>query len=242
MTIDLKKIFSIFLYFLPFFIFALGYFIPLLIFSKKTIEVPNIVGKSVSEGLLILADKKLDLRLLRTQEEANIPEGTIIYQTPQEKSLIKQNQHIFIAVSTKPKTQVTPNFEAYSKEKIIEWCNKYGKVANIYWLNSNQPRGKLIAQSPAKEEAFEEQNLRIYMSNGQSKICLMPDFKNRFINEVKEFLNKHNIAYEVICKNESVEQSKNNFLIEDQHPKPGAIVDLSRKLFVQLYASSLRVA
>lgn len=210
----------------------------MLIFNKKEITVPNIVGKNVSEGLLILAKKKLDLRLLRTQEESNIPEGTIVYQTPQENNVIRPSQHIFIIVSQKPKTLHAPDFSSYTKEQIIEWCNKHGKTLKIHNISYNKPKGKVIGQCPYKDEPFEQLNLTIYISNESCKINIMPNFKGLSIKEAEEFLSKNNISYEIINKNSLEDNSNQVSIIGDQRPEFGAVIDLSKKLFVQLYAST----
>jgi len=222
-----------YLWLTPFLSFALGYSIMHHMFRAPAITTPHLVGKHVHEILPLVTQHKLNLRLIDQKEEATIPEGIILNQTPQTGTLIKQNQHLFIVTTKKPTVMKAPHCIGNTIDQLTHQLHTIGISPRIYYLPHPYPEKMCFAQSPQTQEPLEKNRLIIYISSGNNKPIIWPDFTGLPLNEVIEFLEKYAIQPHII---NDAPHSHAEYHVKDQRPFAGTLLTLDEKkpLSVQL--------
>lgn len=224
-----------FLWIFPFLFFALGYFVLYFLFQKNEIVTPNIIGKDLYSAIKLLAENRLSFKLLREQEDMDLPEGIILDQIPKAGQKIKSTQNILITVSKKPAPLLAPEFLGQKQEEIVKKSTKLGIQTKSFWVKSFYPTNTCIAQSPCSGQRVNEKKMIVLLSGGQENLYIVPDFKGQKISQLQDLFKKENVNFEVFHLH-SVEN--NHICLEcrvvDQKPISGSIIDLSKKLFIQL--------
>ena len=90
---------------LPFLFFFIGYQTLNIIFHRSHLKTPALVGVSLFSALQKLATLNLNARILSCKEDAILPEGTVISQTPSATSFVRPQQTVFLIVSSQPITE-----------------------------------------------------------------------------------------------------------------------------------------
>ncbi len=234
MKINIKSFFQNYiLWTVPFLSFIFGYYILHCFLQKKAINAPNLIGKNLQEGMLILSKQGLNIRLLREQENTDLDVGTILDQTPKPTIKIKPNQHIFVTISTKPKTNSAPDFSGQKHADVIQKSIKQGIHTKTFWLKSTYPKNFCLAQYPQTGQQLTQQKLIAYFSEGKNSLFIFPNLKDCLLKDVKPFLQKVGVSVDIVCQKKG-SLPRGQTKIVDQKPMAGSIVDLSKKLYVQL--------
>lgn len=223
---------------LPFICFIGTYLALSIIFTAPTLTTPSLIGKQLPEAFTILSNHNLNPRILREQVDEDVPAGTILGQTPYAGQKIKQHQQIFITVSKKADKLVAPDMVGKLFEQIEEQLKTSGIQHKIYHLSSKKPTGTIIAQIPEAGIPLEQNNIILYVSLGNKKQVICPEFHNRPVQEVIQFLATYNIKPELyhtyvmreghICK---------DCKVIAQQPLAGSILDLEKGVAIQLKVS-----
>ncbi|MBD3272995.1 PASTA domain-containing protein [Candidatus Dependentiae bacterium] len=231
LKMNMKKLF----WTLPFLSFILGYYLFLYFFPKSEFIVPNITGKNLQESIRIISNKNLNLHLLKEFEDSDLPEGIILSQSPLAGQKIKKNQNIFITVSKKPKSLNIPNFLNKKQKKINKEVAKLSIKPNYYWVNSFYPTDICIGQYPQPNKSLDDKKLVIYFSSGNLNYFIVPNLEGCNLQKIYDYLDEDKIILEVFYKNRILEDRRNKkYYVTDQKPMAGSIVDLSKKLYVQV--------
>ncbi len=200
------------------------------------IETPSLVGKNINESFVILSAHNLNPRLLGQNEEPELPEGTILRQTPYPKQKIKSHQSIFLVVSKKPPTKQAPHCVNKSVDEINHLIPKTIRI-DSHQVPSTYPINRCFAQFPAPSEALDNNQLTLYISAGNNKPIIWPDFTHKEIQEVTNFLQKYQIKPHVI----HYHPPKPNHVcktchIIEQRPLAGSLISLdnTKNISVQL--------
>ncbi|MDR3646066.1 MAG: PASTA domain-containing protein [Candidatus Babeliales bacterium] len=224
-----------FLWTLPFISFLLGYFLINQLFNtKKEIEVPNLVGTSIIEATKILSDAHLNIRILSQKEEPDLIPGTIISQNPVNQK-VKQNQTIYLVVAKKPDFYKVPNFMGKKLDDIQPIVAKENIKLKIYYEQSILPENYCITQFPAPNTNLEEKKILLYISSGNNKEIVFPNFKGKELKSVINLLKLNNLQIKLVMKNPNEEyNSSKDYIIIDQRPFAGSLIKLNPNLNVQL--------
>jgi beta-lactam-binding protein with PASTA domain len=198
---------------------------------------PSIVGKSIQEAVAIASSHNLNLRLLEEKEDACLPAGTIISQTPQAGHSIKPYQSLFVLISKKPSRINAPQCVQKKYSEIASLLKAQNIRAKIYTLPSIYPKGLCFAQIPYPQEPIEDTILTLYVSEGNNKPIIWPDFKQLQVCEVINFLRTHGIEATVIHEySTQLNHTCTNCKVTDQRPLPGSLImiDPQKPCAVQL--------
>lgn len=223
-----------FLWLLPFSSFLFGYLFIASFLQKRIVVTPCLIGKSIKDSTKSVCDYGLNLRLLREQEDFDLPEGIVLSQIPKPHQKIRPNQHIFITVSKRPHQLCAISIVGKKEDETNEAGKQSGIIVKTYRVPSIYPKGTCVAQSPQEGQEVVRKRLIAYLSSGKSNMAIFPNLKGRPAEEVKEFLSGEGVSVEeVICK--LCNKNQNGLLmVLDQKPMAGSIVDMSKPLFVQL--------
>ncbi len=229
-----------YLWALPFFSFLAGYLIIQRFSSIDLLEAPALVGRQLQNAVVELSEKNLNIRLITQKEDPDLPEGTILSQTPISGQKIKPHQALHVVISKKPEKRAAPQLINKSIERIEKELDKVGIRNKSYRLPSNRPTGSCIAQLPTAGTLLQENKITTYISCENKKTVLMPNFKGKSVPEAMDFLQKHNVKTDImhISNTDKSHICDHNCIINDQRPLAGALVTLKdeKPLLVQLQA------
>ncbi|MCK4499110.1 PASTA domain-containing protein [Candidatus Babeliales bacterium] len=225
----------------PFFLFLFGYYGAQHFVRKREVAAPHVVGKSVKQALLSVSNCGLNLRFLREQVDSDLPEGTILEQVPKHGDMVRLNQHVFVTVSKCQPPIKSPLVLGFTHEVITAESKKLGIQSKMCWLESYHPKNLCFAQSPGLGQSLEKRQLLAYLSLGHCKLFTFPDLKEQSLFQVREFLEKEGVTVDVFHPDKiAADHSCDKCIVYDQKPMAGAIVDMAKRLYVQLAVKESR--
>lgn len=224
---------SSFLWVIPFVSFLVGYYALSFFYAIPELETPCVVGKPLNKAIAILSDNNLNARLLAEKEDPDLPDYTIVSQTPREYAKIKAHQSVFLVVTRQPDKPKSPHLLGESIDTIRKKIASSALRCTYHYLESIYPKGQCIAQFPAPHEPLEDGSLLCYISKEPKKMVIWPDFRGKSIEIVQAFLQEKGLTAEI----NTDKKKRPDGIISDQRPLPGSIVTLDSDKIppIQLY-------
>lgn len=225
--------------FLPFFAFAIGYYAVSFIFKSKTITAPALVGKPIDKAVTLLSDHNLNVRIVGTKSDTDLPEGTIVSQTPTAGLKIKENQTMYVVVAKKPAALLSPDLKGKTLSAAHHIAQDLCITLKSHAIPCDSSPDNCIAQFPAAGQELENNNLIVYISTSSSKPVIMPQCKDMLVTEVVSFLQLHGITPTILHTHSellSAHHQCTSCKVIDQRPLAGSLVTTSpeKPLTVQL--------
>lgn len=209
------------------------------LFHTSEFPTPSVVGKHIHEAFAILSTHNLNARLLEEKEDPYLPAGTVMSQSPQAGQKIKPYQSLFMLLSKKPSYINAPHCLNKTNADIHTLLQKNSLRAKIYKLPSIYPQGVCFAQIPLPQEPIDNTMLTLYISDGNTKPILWPNFIGRSVVEVTNFLHTHAIEATVIHERSYPSpHTCATCTVTDQRPLAGSLITLDpqKPCVVQLQA------
>lgn len=225
------------IWFLPFFAFALGYYALSFIFKSKTINTPALMGKSINKAITILSDQNLNIRIVGTKPDADLPEGTIISQTPTAGSKIKENQTMYVVIAKKPAAIIAPDLKNKTIISAQKIAQDLGITIKHHSIPSEAPKDHCIAQLPSAGNELENNTMTVYVSTTENKPVIMPSFKNLPVEQVLSFLQLHGITPATLHTRQELLSSNHQCtqcIVIDQRPMAGSIVHINTEKLITI--------
>jgi beta-lactam-binding protein with PASTA domain len=224
-----------FLWSLPFFCFLAGYYLTDYLLYVPSIETPGLIGKNINYAIILLSGHNLNLRIIQEKEDNDLPEGTIIHQSPSAGQKVKANQTIFCVTSHQAQTKTAPNLINLPLESITERLKKERIRTKAYLIPCNHKEGICIAQFPSAQEPLHQRSIITYISAGNKKPVLFPNLQGNEIGQVEEFLMLYGIKPLIFHASPIDKQHHcKTCRVIEQKPLPGSIIDMSKPLHVQV--------
>jgi beta-lactam-binding protein with PASTA domain len=224
-----------FLWLLPFFFFLLGYLSLRFFFTIDSFSMPQLIGLQVHDAVKLLSPYSLTMRIIEEKETTEVPEGTILSQLPLEGQKIKTHQSVRIIVSQKTAAATAPLLTGLSESAAIKKAQEKELDIKLYKLYHAEPTDICIAQLPAANLPLSSRKIIAYISAGSLPYRLMPNCKNRPVEEVTSLLRNYAIEPQIFHGYELEENhSCQNCYVVDQRPFAGTLVDISSPFKVQL--------
>lgn len=225
-----------FLWLVPFLSFTLGYLTMQNLLHVPETTTPYLVGKQVHTILPLITQHNLNIRLIDEKEEADLPEGIILNQTPAAGTRIKQNQPLFIVTTKKPVTARAPQCMGKQSDELRSQLQEEGIQPRMYHVPHPYPENICFAQSPHQNEPLEKNKLTLYISSGNNKPVIWPDFTQLPLHEIIEFLDNYHIEPHIINDYPHMDYTNVEYIVIDQRPFAGTLLTLDecKPLSVQL--------
>src|SRR5579862_1251421 len=128
-----------YLWLAPFLSFVTGYCIMQQLFHTPQTITPHLIGKQLHEILPLITQHKLNIRLIDQKEEADLPEGVILNQTPPSGTAIKANQPLFLVTTKKPLTLRAPQCIGMDINTITTQLQSTGIHPRVYHISHPYP-------------------------------------------------------------------------------------------------------
>ncbi|MBA3751364.1 PASTA domain-containing protein [Candidatus Dependentiae bacterium] len=226
-----------FFWIVPFVTFLSGYQFLRYLSHTEIIEVPSVVGMHIHDAIRILSADKLNVRILDEKNDPDTPEGIIISQVPLKGQKVKPHQSIFLVLTRRPPGVKTPSFYGLTATQARSQAQAKGIELEVSFLESGYPVDKCLAQSSLVGLELPEKNMWIYCSSGIKTQRIFPDLRGRTVDEVVSFLEPYGITVSLVNYDVESVPKKESAVVKDQRPIPGSLVDLKKKLSVQLTVS-----
>lgn len=198
----------------------------LLSFSR-TVDVPDLSGKSLVEVNELLTQKGLNLKIEGEDYDSDVPAGHIIRQDLPFGSRVKEQRSIRVFVSKGPRVQSLPSVVGESLDKAESVLLQNGlRVAKVIRVHSNSAeKDRVIAQKPAPGEKITEKITLIVSSGHYEAIYSCPDFQGMIKQEAVQLAEKLEMKLNVAGAGETVKSQK---------PKPGSQIKTGDAVYLML--------
>jgi eukaryotic-like serine/threonine-protein kinase len=205
----------------PFVSCFIGYLGASLLFFNDTFQAPSLLGKNSAQAVHELSALHLNPRIVGYHEDADLPEGTIVDQTPSPGQRIRPGHHIFVSLSCKPQAHLTPKLIGISQTE----AKQHAPTTKLktFSLTSRLPKGTIISQLPHPDELLIDNLIQLYTSTGPETLVIVPSFKNFSLEEVTAFLHSQGYTYEIPHPNE-LHNGPCTCIINQQKPLAGSII------------------
>jgi len=211
---------------LPFISFMAGYFLLHSLYIQE-LQTPNLIGKQLQESLYILSECNLNVRIMAQKESVDLPEGTIINQTPSATTKIKPNQSVFLVICKKPKTSRAPSLIGKSRTEYEQLLKDMPITVKSYALATQHPKGMCLAQLPQPHMTVVDNTLMVYTAVADdSKPVLMPLLIGKTAQQVQEILASYSINL-IVTHPAAPEHTCTSCIVNAQRPIAGSIVSFN---------------
>lgn len=195
---------------------------------SRTVEVPDLYGKSSVEASKLLREKGLNLKIEGEDYDSSILPGHILKQDVPGKKKVKEGRGIKVILSKGPRVQSIPVLvtETLSNAEAL-LIQKGLKIAKVIRVHSNKiEKDRIIAQDPEPTEKVSDYITVLVSSGPHEVIYYCPDFKDMLADEAKELIERLNLK---------MVTSGSGDRVRAQKPNPKTYVKTGDAIYLQLY-------
>jgi len=225
----MHKLIKIPLYLFAFILLGLlfGFFTFKILSFSRTVQVPDLYGKSLVDANKILTDKGLYLKIEGEDYDSSIPPGNIMKQDVPGGNSVKERRGIKVVISKGPKVKSIPMLVNEKLTEAESLLIKDGvKIGKVITVHSDQvDKDKVIAQKPGPNEPVSD-NMTLIVSLGPyDKVYTCPDFKGMPLEQANLLIQKLNLH---------VTTEGAGKIVESQKPEPGKQVKTGDTIYLKL--------
>ncbi|MCK8058057.1 MULTISPECIES: Stk1 family PASTA domain-containing Ser/Thr kinase [unclassified Fusibacter] len=211
---------------------------PFKVASKlQEFELENIVGQNYTEVSTLFAENGLYLEQVDTVYSDTVDANSIVSQSPQAGTMVKEGQKIQVILSLGRKIEKMPNLKNKTLEEAkVTLSNLQVDLVEVQEEYNELPAGLILRQTPESgSEIAKGDGVVLVVSLGsESKTVYMPDIKGRTQEDAIRLLKEIGLNYgaiETVYSDEFevdlvVEQS----IAQGQEVKEGTYVNLTISL------------
>lgn len=199
----------------------------LLMRENQEIVVPKIVGFPLTEAQRMLEQRTLILKIDQAQETTEFPENTVISQSVEPGTIVKEGRTIAIRISKQIDMMEIPNVsgkDLSEAKRMIEKMNL--KIVNIaYGCNPRVPAQKIISQSPQSDELVTNRNIQLLVSTGscQNQFVIRDLLESKIDSKIKKEFSDRNINLRIVSSTQTRGNMANGRVVR-QEPASGSVV------------------
>ena len=227
---EISNLMKVLFYILSFILLGLifGFLTFKILSFSRTVEVPDLYGKSSVEASKLLREKGLNLKIEGEDYDSSILPGHILKQDVPAKKKVKEGRGIKVILSKGPRVQSIPVLvtETLSNAEAL-LIQKGLKIAKVIRVHSNKiEKDRIIAQDPEPTEKVSDYITVLVSSGPHEVIYYCPDFKDMPADEAKELIERLNLK---------MVTSGSGDLVRAQKPNPKTYVKTGDAIYLQLY-------
>jgi len=226
---DLHKFIRYPLYIFAFIMLGLifGYLTFKALSFSRTVDVPDLYGKSPLESNKLLSNKGLYLKIEGEDYDSTIATGNIIRQDVPAGKKVKERRGIKVVISKGSRVKYVPmiaNETITNAESML--LQKGFKIARLIMVHSDiVEKDRIIAQRPGTEEQVSD-IITVLVSLGPYEyIYHCPDFKGMSLEEANLLIKKLNLKLSTEGSGE---------IIGSQKPEPGKQIKTGDTIYLKL--------
>lgn len=205
-----------------------GYFTFKVLSFSRTVEVPDLYGKSLLEGNKLLSNNSLYLKIEGEDYDAIIPSGNIIRQDVPPGNKVKERRGIKVIISKGPRIESVPlliDETLVNAESIL--LQKGLKITKVIPVHSDViEKDRIIAQKPTPDDQVSDTMTVIVSLGPYEEQYYCPDFKGMSLAEATELAKQLNLQVTTEGLGETIGAQK---------PQPGKHIKTGDTIFLQLF-------
>jgi beta-lactam-binding protein with PASTA domain len=225
----------------PFLFFFVGYYTCSYIFARQSFQSPLLIGLSMHEAVKVASHYDVNVRLIAEKEDADVEEGIILRQTPQQNTYVKPHQLMYVVVSKKPKPMKAPYLMGNSYASALHIAEQHGLRLKYFAIAAPYPRGYILTQDPLPGHDIEKKVMIVYGADALCSYYILPDFTGLCVEDVDNQLHDHHVTIMPTdaTTGQSVQKAESYHVVE-QKPLPGSILRHDMPMTLQLRVTSTR--
>lgn len=191
--------------------------------STAEVTVPDVTGKPMALARQILEDQKLRVNIAEVYD-ATVPAGTVVSQTPEAGSKVKEERTVTINVSRGGEELEMPDLLGLDRADAEIKLKKMGlKLGSVYEKFSDEEEGTVIGQEPRSGTKISKgQTIDITISKGKKvKKVNVPNVKGGTLSAAESTLRSRGLSVNV----EKRESSQAPGTVISQSPAAESEVD-----------------
>jgi beta-lactam-binding protein with PASTA domain len=224
-------------YFVKFPIYMLSFILLGLIFGyltfkvlsfSRTVEIPELSGKSVLEANKLLTDRGLYLKIEGEDYDTTVPTGHIIRQGIPAGNKVKERRAIKVVISKGLRVRSIPLLVGKtlleSESFLLEKGLKISKIIPVH--SSTVEKDRIIAQKPEPHEQVSDYITILVSLGPYDKVYFCPDFRDMYLDRAKALAAQLNLTVSVHGTGDKVEAQK---------PPPYSEIKSGDAVYLKLY-------
>lgn len=217
-------------YILSFIILGLvfGYLTFNVLSFSRTVEVPDLHGRSLLESNKLLTDRGLYLKIEGEDYDSYIPQGNIVRQDIPAGNKVKERRGIKVVISKGPRVKSVPMLVNETLANAETLLSQEGlKVAKVIGVHSDiVEKDKIVAQAPDPDGPVSDEITVLVSLGPYVRLYHCPDFKGMSAEQAQQLIKKLNLAAETEGSGEKVEAQK---------PEPGKQIKTGDTIHLKLF-------
>jgi eukaryotic-like serine/threonine-protein kinase len=226
---DLHKFIRYPLYIFAFILLGLvfGYLTFKALSFSRTVDVPDLYGKSPLESNKLLSDKGLYLKIEGEDYDPAIATGNIIRQDVPAGKKVKERRGIKVVISKGPRVKTVPMITDETITNAESMLLQKGlKIARLIMVHSDiVEKDKIIAQRPGPEEQVSDMITVLVSLGPYEYIYHCPDFRGMSLEQANLLIKKLNLKLSTDGSGE---------MIGSQKPEPGKQIKTGDTIYLKL--------
>jgi beta-lactam-binding protein with PASTA domain len=194
---------------------------------SRTVEVPELCGKSLLESDALLSKTGLYLKIEGEDYDSVIPAGNILRQDIPAGDEVKERRAIKVIISKGPRVNSIPmliNEPLLNAETTL--LQKGVRIAKVIMVHSDTvEKDRIVAQKPGPDEQVSEQITLLVSLGPYDIIYSCPDFEDMTFEQANNLARKLGLKIETTGSGET---------IESQKPEPDKWIKAGDKIYLQL--------
>lgn len=199
---------------------------PLVIHQRDSVIVPDVRRVSHQQAEKMLGRLSLEIRVDRSQNDTEVPEGYVISQRPRPLDSIKEGRTVSVTLSLGPKTQRVPELKNFSlrQSRLLLTRRKLNAGRVVRVLHEGGAKETVLACAPGSGLEIEEGSPvdLLVRVGGRPKRYLMPSLEGQDLIFIKEKLEASGFRVSNVRYEERRGTDPNEII--DQFPKPGVMI------------------
>lgn len=212
-----------------------GYFLFTCLAPSKQTSTPDLITLELPKALRCASESQLNIRILKEQEDATLPDGTVIDQVPVAHTIVKPQQTIWVTITKKPPVQKVDCIGKTTSE-IQALATQHGLKASVHQIPDLYADGTCIAQNPGPQDPLIDKKLTCYVGK-RPKLCFVtPRLIACNLKEIRAAFEGERITIDVLYASPGLEKiDEEQLFVTDQRPLPGHQCRGTEGLYLQLF-------
>ena len=153
-------------------------------------QIPNIVGVSLTEATDMLAEVGAVVEIAGEEPSPDLPEGTVMVQTPFAGSMAKKGRRVKVIISAGREMVEVPGIVGFSQRQSELKLREAGlKVGTFNWAsNDSLPVNVLVFSVPsAGSLVLRDTPINLFFNRGsQGNVVFVPQFVGMLLDEAEQ--------------------------------------------------------
>ena len=211
---------------------------PKIVRHGEEFPLPNVVGMSMTDAVAMFNEVGVELEIAGEEQSPDLPEGTVITQTPTAGSMVKKGRRIKTIISAGRKMVTVPDMIGFSQRQTELKLNEAGlKIGSFNWTSSDSlPVNVLVYSVPsAGSIAPKGTPVNLYFNRGaQTNVVFVPQLVGMSLDEAKYVIDSLGLNISKVDYAVNAELLPNTVIWQSQRPGTKLEYGLSIQLKVSI--------